>query len=114
MDEKTIKYWYNVNIRENSIQSLKVRGGENVASIVKSFAILWVDGYLVDVETKTIDGQPMISVVGLGDTAVKEARERVESALNDGNYAFPQMKVVINLAPSDLKKAALILIYLWL
>jgi magnesium chelatase family protein len=39
-----------------------------VASIVKSFAISGVDGYLVDVETKTIEGQPLISIVGLGDT----------------------------------------------
>lgn len=76
-----------------------------MASIVKSFAISGVDGYLVDVETKTITGQPMISIVGLGDTAIKEARERVESALNDINFVFPQMKVVINLAPSDLKKS---------
>lgn len=46
----------------------------------------------------------MISIVGLGDTAVKEARERVESAILDANYIFSQMKIVINLAPSDLKK----------
>lgn len=76
-----------------------------MASIVKSCAISGVDGYIVDVETKTIVGQPMISIVGLGDTAVKEARERVESAIVDGNFVFPQMKIVFNLAPSDLKKS---------
>lgn len=76
-----------------------------MASIVKSFAISGVDGYLVDVETKTIEGMPLISIVGLGDTAVKEARERVEAALRDGGFQFPEMKVVINLAPSDLKKS---------
>jgi magnesium chelatase family protein len=76
-----------------------------MASIVKSFAILGVDGYLVDVEVKQIEGQPMISIVGLGDTAVKEARERVQAAINDSNYTFPQKKIVINLAPSDLKKS---------
>lgn len=76
-----------------------------MASIVKSFSILGVDGYLVDVEVKQIDGQPMISIVGLGDTAVKEARERVQAAINDSNYVFPQKKIVINLAPSDLKKS---------
>ena len=75
-----------------------------MASIVKSCAISGVDGYIVDVETKTIVGQPMISIVGLGNTAVKEARERVESAIVDGNFVFPKMKIVINLAPSDLKK----------
>ena len=76
-----------------------------MASIVKSFSILGVDGYLVDVEVKQIEGQPMISIVGLGDTAVKEARERVQAAINDSNYIFPQKKIVINLAPSDLKKS---------
>ena len=80
-------------------------GGKKVASIVKSFAIMGVDGYSVDVEVKQIQGQPMISIVGLGDTAVKEARERVQAAINDSNYIFPQKKIVINLAPSDLKKS---------
>ena len=46
-----------------------------MAAIVKSCAISGVDGYVVDVETKTIVGQPMISIVGLGDTAVKEAMD---------------------------------------
>lgn len=81
-----------------------------MASIVKSFAISGVEGYLVDVEVKEIYGQPMISIVGLGDTAVKEARERVQAAINDSNFTFPEKKIVINLAPSDLKKGALILI----
>ena len=76
-----------------------------MASIVKSFAISGVEGYLVDVEVKEIFGQPMISIVGLGDTAVKEARERVQAAINDSNYTFPEKKIVINLAPSDLKKS---------
>ncbi len=76
-----------------------------MASIVKSFGILGVEGYLVDVEVKEIEGQSMISIVGLGDTAIKEARERVQAAINDSNYTFPQKKIVINLAPSDLKKS---------
>jgi len=81
------------------------QGEETMASIVNSFAISGVEAYLVDVEVKTICGQPMISIVGLGDTAVKEARERVEAAINDSKYVFPQKKVVINLAPSDLRKS---------
>lgn len=76
-----------------------------MASIVNSFAISGVEAYLVDVEVKTITGQPLIAIVGLGDTAVKEARERVEAAINDSKFKFPQKKVVINLAPSDLKKS---------
>ena len=78
---------------------------KKLASIIKSFAVSGVDGYLVYVETKRIQGQPMISIVGLGDTAVKEAKERVEAAIEDAKYIFPQKKIVINLAPSDLKKS---------
>jgi len=76
-----------------------------MATIVKSLSTKGVEGYVVDVETKTISGQPMISIVGLGDTAVKEARERVEAAILDGRFLFPQMKIVVNLAPSDVKKS---------
>ena len=60
-----------------------------MATIVKSLSTKGVEGYVVDVETKTISGQPMISIVGLGDTAVKEARERVEAAILDGRFLFP-------------------------
>ncbi len=76
-----------------------------MASIVKSFGLLGVEGYMVDVEVKEIEGQPMISIVGLGDTAIKEARERVQAAINDSHFTFPKKKIVINLAPSDLKKS---------
>ena len=48
-----------------------------MASVVKSFAIDGIDGYPVDIETKTLEGQPMISIIGLGDQAVKEASECV-------------------------------------
>ena len=75
-----------------------------MASIMKSFVVSGVDGYLVYVEAKTIEGQPMISIVGLGDTAVKEARERVEAAIADERYVFPQKKIVINLKIPALKK----------
>ena len=47
-----------------------------MATVVKCFAIQGVDGYVVDAETKILDGQPMISIIGMGDQAVKEAGER--------------------------------------
>jgi len=59
----------------------------------------------VKIETDTIYGQPSVSIVGLGDTAVKEARERMEAAINNAKYEFPKMKIVINLAPGDIKKS---------
>lgn len=75
-----------------------------MASVVQSFSIEGVDGYVVEVEIKTISGQPMFSIVGLGDTAVKEAKERLEAVLSHKDFNFPQTKIVINLAPSNLKK----------
>ncbi|ACV64750.1 Mg chelatase, subunit ChlI [Desulfofarcimen acetoxidans DSM 771] len=76
-----------------------------MAVVVRSFAIAGVDGYLVDVETMTLHGQPVTAIVGLGDAAVKEARQRLESAITCAQYEFPKMKIVINLAPSSLKKS---------
>lgn len=75
-----------------------------MASVVNSFAILGIDGYVVTIEVDTIYGQPSVSIVGLGDTAVKEARERLEAAMIHAKYEFPKMKIVINLAPGDIKK----------
>jgi magnesium chelatase family protein len=67
--------------------------------------IFSVDGYLVEVEADTIYGKPSVAIVGLGDTAIKEAKERLQASLNCPEYQFPKMKVVINLAPSDIKKS---------
>ena len=75
-----------------------------MATLVKSFAIQGIDAYPVDIETKTMEGQPMISIIGLGDQAVKEAAERIQSAIDESGYVFPKKKVIISLAPSDKKK----------
>ena len=76
-----------------------------MASVVKSFAIAGIDAYVVNIESDTIYGQPSVTIVGLGDAAIKEARQRLEAAINHENYDFPKMKVVINLAPGDIKKS---------
>lgn len=76
-----------------------------VASVVNCFAIAGIDGYVTKIETDTIFGQPSVSIVGLGDAAIKESRERLEAAITHEKYDFPKMKVVINLAPSDIKKS---------
>lgn len=44
-----------------------------MATVVKSFAIQGIEGYNVDIETKILEGQPMTSIIGMGDVAVKEA-----------------------------------------
>lgn len=76
-----------------------------MASIVHSFTINGVDGHLINVEADTICGHPSVSIVGLGDTAVKEAKERIASALSFCGYHFPEQKLIINLAPSHMKKS---------
>ncbi|MFT8313984.1 MAG: YifB family Mg chelatase-like AAA ATPase [Clostridium sp.] len=76
-----------------------------MASVVNSFAISGIDAYVVNIETDTIYGQPSVSIVGLGDAAVKEARERLEASINHEKYEFPKMRIVINLAPGDVKKS---------
>lgn len=75
-----------------------------MASIVYSFALLGIDGQVVEVETDTMVGMSSVSIVGLGDKAVKEARERLEAAMLSSGFVFPVVKVVFNLAPSDMKK----------
>lgn len=75
-----------------------------MASITNSFAIDGIEGYVVEIETDTIYGQPSISIIGLGDRAIKESSERIHAALIAKGYEFPKMKIVINLAPGDVKK----------
>lgn len=76
-----------------------------MATVVNSFALNGVNAYPVIVETVTLHGQPTVNIVGLGDTAVKEAAHRLLAALSCGSFEFPKLKVVINLAPSGVKKS---------
>lgn len=76
-----------------------------MATVVKSFAIQGIDGYIVDIETKMLEGQPMISIIGLGDLAVKEASDRIQAAIDESGYVFPKKRVIISLAPGDKKKS---------
>lgn len=75
-----------------------------MATLVKCFALGGIDAYSVDIETKAMEGQPIITIIGLGDQAVKEAAERIEAAIDESGYVFPKKRVIISLAPSDKKK----------
>lgn len=59
----------------------------------------------VAIEASFTRGLPGFSIVGLADEAIKEARERVKSALLLSGYQFPPLKITVNLSPSDLKKS---------
>jgi len=72
---------------------------------VKSAAVVGLEGRLVDVEADISSGLPSLTIVGLPDTAVQEARERVRAAIRNSGCLFPMKRIVVNLAPADLKKA---------
>jgi magnesium chelatase family protein len=72
---------------------------------VISGAIVGLDGAIVDVEVDILSGLPKVIIVGLPDTAVEESSERVRSAINNSGGKFPMKRIVVNLAPADLKKA---------
>lgn len=59
---------------------------------------------LVTVEIDIGKGLPCFNIVGLADTSVKEARQRVRSAIINSGYIFPFGRITINLAPADLRK----------
>ncbi|MDE5859228.1 MAG: YifB family Mg chelatase-like AAA ATPase, partial [Oscillospiraceae bacterium] len=74
-------------------------------SKVRSLGLFGLNAFSVDVEIETSKGTPAFDIVGLGDTVVKESRERIRSALRASMVAFPLAKVVVNLAPADTKKS---------
>jgi magnesium chelatase family protein len=72
---------------------------------VTSCAVLGLQGALVSVEVDISPGLPGLTIVGLPDTAVQEARERVRAAIKNSGALFPNKRVTVNMAPADLRKA---------
>jgi len=73
-------------------------------SQINSFALIGLDGVPVEVETDINKGMVSYDLVGLPDTAVKESKERIRSAIKNSQLLFPINKITINLAPADIKK----------
>lgn len=73
-------------------------------SKITSCGIIGVDGFLVGVEVDVSNGLPAIDLVGLPDSAVKESRERVRTAIKNSGFQFPVKRITVNLAPADMKK----------
>ena len=70
-----------------------------------SCAVIGLDGALVEVEVDIGHGLPAFSIVGLPDTAVTEAKERVRAAIKNSGAIFPMRRITVNRAPADLRKA---------
>ncbi len=72
---------------------------------INSVGLFGMNAFSVDVEIEQSKGIPSVEIGGLGDTVVKESKERIQSALRSCGIAFPPAKIVINLAPADIKKS---------
>jgi magnesium chelatase family protein len=70
----------------------------------RSLSLLGIDAVPVEVEVDVSAGLPGFSIVGLPDTAVQEARERVRRAISNSGFKFPTKKIIVNLAPANLRK----------
>ena len=71
---------------------------------VYSCAVVGLDGALVEVEVDLANGMPQFFIVGLPDTAVQEAKERVRAAIRNSGFQFPAKRITVNMAPADLRK----------
>jgi magnesium chelatase family protein len=69
-----------------------------------SYGLIGINGVPVNVEVDLSSGMQRVDTVGLPDNAVKESKERVRSAIINSGYAYPEMRVLVNLAPADIKK----------
>jgi magnesium chelatase family protein len=75
-----------------------------VLARVLSAALVGVEAALVRVEVDVTPGLPAFTTVGLPDSAVRESRERVRTAIRNAGFAFPSDRITVNLAPADLRK----------
>ncbi len=73
-------------------------------SKIISCSLKGIDGYIVDVEVDLSQGLPSFDIVGLPDSAVKESKERVRTAIKNSGFEFPVKRITVNLAPADIKK----------
>ncbi len=66
--------------------------------------MLGIDGYVVRIETDSSAGVPAFAIIGLPDRALNEARERVRAAIVNSGFGFPPGRLLVNLAPADIRK----------
>lgn len=76
---------------------------------IKSATNIGINSFTINVEVDISKGLPAFNIVGLADTSVREARERVRTAIVNSGFEFPLGRIVINLAPADIKKIGTLL-----
>ena len=81
-------------------------------STITTASVSGIDAYKITAEVDMTNSIPAIIIVGLPDAAVSEAKERVRSAIKNSGFQIPNKKIVVNLAPADLKRKVRTLICL--
>ena len=71
---------------------------------IKTYTTVGLEGYEIVVEVDSNKSLPMIEIIGLPDTAIKEAKERIRSTFRNVGLDLPNRKIILNLAPSDIRK----------
>jgi len=71
---------------------------------VLSYGLLGIEAYPIEIEVDVSRGLPTVTLVGLADTAVRESKERVKSAIKNSGFQWPRERITVNLSPSDIKK----------
>lgn len=74
-----------------------------IANVITG-SVTGIEGYKITVEVDISSSLPGMAIVGLPDAAVSEAKERIRSAIKNSGYIFPAKKIVVNLAPADVRK----------
>lgn len=73
-------------------------------SIVKSMSLHGLEGYPIEVQVDVSGGLPCFEIVGLPDTSIREAKERVKTAIKNSGYELQSRRIIVNLAPANTKK----------
>jgi magnesium chelatase family protein len=73
-------------------------------SRILSAATIGIEARQIEIEVDIVRGLPKVTIVGLPDTAIRESRDRVKSAIKNSQFEYPSEKITINLAPCDIKK----------
>ncbi len=79
--------------------------GRRMIALAHSAAVAGIDAYVVRVETDSAAGTPAFALVGLPDRALNESRDRVRAAIVNSGFGFPPGRLLVNLAPADLRKS---------
>ncbi len=72
---------------------------------LRAFTILGIEGHPLLIEIDIANGLPYFQIVGLPDSSIREAKDRVRAAITNSGFKFPLKRITVNLAPADLKKA---------